>query len=123
SPVDQEAYGFLADAAERLGHDNDARGALANLDVLEGDTASAADRAARAHRIGTISLRLGDSAAAAAALTQAVDLGVQDAGTYASLARARWQAGDRRGGRAAWAKALDADAHNADVARVSKLVK
>jgi tetratricopeptide (TPR) repeat protein len=123
APVDAEAYGFLADAAERLGHDADARGALANLDVLQGDTAPAVARAARARRMGMIALRIGDSAGASIALAQAVDLGATDAATFASLAQARWQAGDRAGARTALAKGVDADAHNADVARVSKLIK
>ena len=48
SPVSTEAFGFLADAAERLGHTGVARDALVNLDVLEGDTAVAAARLDRA---------------------------------------------------------------------------
>jgi tetratricopeptide (TPR) repeat protein len=123
APVDIEAFGFLADAAERLGHDADARDALANLDALQGDTASAAARAARARRMGTISLRLGDVAAAARSFGQATDLGAADASTLALLAQARWQAGDRSGARAALTRAVTADEHNADVARVARLVR
>jgi tetratricopeptide (TPR) repeat protein len=123
APVDLEAFGFLADAAERLGHDADARDALANLDALQGDTASAAARASRARRMGTISLRLGDAAAAARSLVQATDLGAADASTLALLAQAQWQAGDRSGARAALARAVTADGHNPDVARVARLVR
>jgi len=123
APVDIEAFGFLADAAERLGHDVDARDALANLDALQGDTASAATRASRARRMGAISLRLGEAAAAARSFVQATDLGIVDAPTLALLAQARWQAGDRSGARAALARAVTADGHNPDVARVARLVK
>ena len=123
APVDVEAFGFLADAAERLGHDANAHDALANLDALQGDTASDATRAARARRMGTISLRLGDVAAAARSLGQASDLGVTDASTLALLAQARWQAGDRSGARAALGRAAKADGHNPDVTRVARLVR
>jgi tetratricopeptide (TPR) repeat protein len=123
APVDLEAFGFLADAAERLGHDADARDALANLDALQGDTASASARASRARRMGTISLRLGDAASAARSFVQATDLGAVDASTLALLAQAQWQAGDRTGARAALTRAVTADARNPDVARVARLVK
>ena len=48
SPVDPEAFEFLADAAESLRHDLLARDALMNLDVLQGDLATAETRARRA---------------------------------------------------------------------------
>ena len=60
SPVDLEAFQYLADVAERLSHDLVARDALVNLDVLQGDTADAGVRANRARRIGALSLRAGD---------------------------------------------------------------
>ena len=51
-PVDPDAFGYLADAAERLGHPLAARDALLNLDALEGDTAprAAPGRAHASHR-------------------------------------------------------------------------
>jgi tetratricopeptide (TPR) repeat protein len=123
APVDIEAFGFLADAAERLGHDLDARDALANLDALQGDTAPLSARASRARRMGTISLRLGDASAAVRSFVQATDLGALDASTLALLAQARWQTGDRSGARAALTRAVAADGRNPDVARVARLVK
>lgn len=123
APVDVEAFGFLADACERLGHDADARDALANLDALQGDTASVSSRAQRARRIGTISLRLGEAASAAQSFGQSVDLGLIDASTLALLAQARWQAGDHEGARTALKQATKTDAHNADVTRVARLVR
>jgi Flp pilus assembly protein TadD len=123
APIDIEAFGFLADAAERLGHDADARDALINLDALQGDTASSATRATRARRIGTIAGRLGDAAGAARSFGQAVDLGATDPSTLALLAQARWQAGDPAGARTALSLAAKADPRNADVVRVSRLIK
>jgi hypothetical protein len=96
---------------------------LANLDALQGDTASDAARATRARRMGAISLRLGDAAAAAQSFGQATDLGMADATTLALLAQARWQAGDRSGARQALARAATADGHNPDVARAARLIK
>ena len=60
SPVDPEAFQFLADAAERLAHPGIARDALLDLNALEGSTASADVRAARARRIGALSLAKGE---------------------------------------------------------------
>jgi predicted Zn-dependent protease len=57
SPVASDAFGYLADLSERLGHYVDARDALLALDALQGDTASAAVRAARAERTGALSPR------------------------------------------------------------------
>lgn len=123
APVDIEAFGFLADAAERLGHDTAALDALANLDVLLGDTSPAAARAARARRMGTIALRLNDARAAVVSFKAAIDLGAADASTLALLAQSEWQSGDRASARSHLAKAAAADAHNADVVRVERLVK
>ncbi len=97
SPVDPEAFAFLADTAEQLGHFVDARDALLDLDGLEGDTTSTADRTARAERIGRLSLRAGDLPSALRYLTQAVAAGRQDPQTLALLAEARLQSGDRPG--------------------------
>ena len=47
SPVDLEAFAFLADAAERLRHPLIARDALVQLDALQGDTADHATRLTR----------------------------------------------------------------------------
>ena len=123
APVDIEAFGFLADAAERLGHDTAALDALANLDALLGDTAPAASRAARARRMGALALRLNDPRQAVASFKASVDLGSTDASTLALLAQADWQAGDHGGAHAALARASAADPHNPDVIRVQRIVK
>src|SRR5262249_26740856 len=60
APIDPEAFDYLADACERLSHIVDARNALVSLDALEGDTAAAGVRGARARRIGALSLQVND---------------------------------------------------------------
>jgi tetratricopeptide (TPR) repeat protein len=123
SPVYTEAFGFLADTAERLGHDLEARDALANLDALQGDTATAPQRAARAGRLGAISLRVNEPKTAAMYLSRAVESGLGDAATFGLLAKARWQAGDRAGARTALAKGLALDPNSAELAQLSRTVR
>jgi tetratricopeptide (TPR) repeat protein len=123
SPVYTEAFAFLADAAERLGHDLEARDALANLDALQGDTANSPQRAARAGRLGAISLRVNEPKTAAMYLTRAVESGLGDAPTFGLLARARWQAGDRTGARAALARGLALDPNSQELVQLSRSIR
>ncbi len=123
SPVDREAFGYLADACERQGDIVDARDALINLEALEGDTASVAVRAARTRRIGTLSLRAGDPRRAVDYLGQAMDLGDTDAATLAQLADACWQSGDAGRARSTLARAVELDPHAPDVVRLSRTIK
>jgi Flp pilus assembly protein TadD len=123
SPVDAQAFAYLADAADRLGHLADARDALVDLDTLEGDTASPDARAARARRIGAIALRAGDPSTAAAFLNQAVEGGYVDAATLGMLAQARWQAGDADEARSALARALALAPGNAELQRLSRTIR
>jgi tetratricopeptide (TPR) repeat protein len=120
SPVDPAAFRYLADASERLSHFEEARDALGTLDVLEGDTASADDRATRAQRLGHLSLRANDAAAAAKYLTRAVNAGRQDAHTLGQLAQARFQAGDPAGAKEALDRALALQPRNADLLRLRR---
>lgn len=106
SPIDREAFGFLADAAEDAGHARIARDALIDLDALEGDTASARDRALRVRRIGALSLAAGDPRTALTYLGLAAGVDPTDAGTLGMIARARWQTGDADGARQALQQAL-----------------
>jgi tetratricopeptide (TPR) repeat protein len=123
SPLYTEAFAFLADAAERLGHDLEARDALANLDALQGDTATAPQRAARAGRLGAISLRVNEPKTAAMYLTRAVESGLGDAATFGLLARARWQAGDRSGASAALARGLALDPNSQELVQLSRSIR
>ncbi len=123
SPIDPEAFGFLADACEHQSHFIDARSALVSLDALEGDTAQPSARAARARRIGMLSLRVNDAHAAAEFFDQAIDAGDTAASTLGLLADAYWQAGNPVAARTALNKALAIDPHNADLIRLARTVK
>lgn len=93
SPVAPEAFGFLADTAEALDHPAIARDALLSLDALQGDTVSRTARAARARRIGSLSLDANDVETALEHLTFAAQAASADAATLGLLARAEWAAG------------------------------
>jgi Flp pilus assembly protein TadD len=121
-PVDPEAYGFLADAAERLSHPDVARDALISLDALEGDTVSADIRAVRAKRIGAVAMAAGDPATSAAFLTQALKTSRPDVPTLGLLARARWQIGDHDGARQALGQALALDQRNKELQRLQRVI-
>ena len=123
SPIDLEAFSFLADAAVRLGHPVIARDALVDLDALEGDTAPASVREARARRIAVLSLDAGDPRTALDHLSQIVASGHADAATMGMVARARWQIGDAEGARAALGRAMALDARDAEVQRLRKTIK
>ena len=123
SPLDPEAFSYLADASERLSHFAEARDALTTLDALQGDTASADVRAARAQRIGTLSLRANDIPTALTYLTQAIAAGKPDAKTLGLLAQARFQAGDIAGARDALDKAVALDPRSAELQRLRRTVR
>ena len=123
SPVEPEAFSYLADASERLSHFAEARDALATLDVLQGDTASADLRATRAQRIGALSLRTHDIAAALDYLSQAVAAGKKDGRTLGQLAQARFQSGDRAGAQDALAQALALEPRNGELQRLRRQLR
>jgi tetratricopeptide (TPR) repeat protein len=123
SPVDREAFAYLADASERQGQILDARDALVSLDALEGDTALAAVRAARARRIGMLSMRGGDAKAAAQYFDQAIDAGDTDVATLGLLADAYWRAGNADAARTTLASALARDPQNASLLRISRTIR
>ena len=123
SPVDPEAFEFLADAAESLRHDLVARDALMNLDVLQGDLATAETRARRAKRIGELSLRAGDAATAAQVLGRAVDSGQTSPATLGLLAHARWLTGDAQGARELLNRALAAAPRDPALQRLTQIIR
>jgi tetratricopeptide (TPR) repeat protein len=123
SPVDPEAFAYLADAAERLSHAAEARDALLNLDALQGDTVSAVTRVEASRRIGALSLRARDPRTALHYLTVAVDGGSDDAATLGLLAQARWQTGDSRGAVEALTRALALQPHDPDLLRLSRTIR
>jgi predicted Zn-dependent protease len=123
SPVHPEAFLFLADTAERLGHDLAARNALMNLDMLQGDTVSAAVRNERARRIGELSLRAGDARAAADYLSRAVDAGHDGPATLGLLAHARWLTGDAASARELLDRALAASPRDSQLQRLARIIR
>ncbi len=123
SPVDLNAFRYLADAASRLGHDIVARDALLNLDRLEGDTAPAVVRASRARRIGEWSLRADDPRSAAMHLASAVDLGASDPQTLGLLARARWALGELDAAREALRQALAQAPRDPELQRLARTMR
>lgn len=123
SPIDLEAFSFLADAAIRLSHPLIARNALIELDALEGDTASVSIREARARRIAALSLDAGDPRTALHHLSQIVANGHADAATMGMVARARWQTGDADGARDALGRAIALDARDVEVQRLRRTIK
>jgi tetratricopeptide (TPR) repeat protein len=123
SPVDPEAFAFLADAAERLSHAGIARDALLDLNALEGNTAPAERRAARARRIGALSLSKGDPHTALEFLNHAVAAGHGDAHTLGLLARARWQTGDPAGARDALGRAIALNSRDAELQQLFQALR
>lgn len=123
SPVVTEAFAYLADVAERTGHHLDARNALLDLDAMEGGAASAGDRAARAARIGALSLETLDYVVAAAHLTRAVAGRPWDVASLLRLAQARWAIGDQPGALEALAQARALAPRDPNVLRLSRTIR
>ncbi len=123
SPVTPEAFLYLADASERLGHDLEARDALMKFDALEGDTSPADVRAARAARIGGLSLGAGDAQSAAEFLSRAVASGHGTPMSLGLLARARWLTGDRASARELIAQALAAAPRDPNLQRIAREIR
>ena len=123
TPIDAEAFMFLADAAERLGHDIAARDALVSFDTLAGGTHAGQTRAERVERIGTLSMRANDPRVAVSYLTEAVNLGRTAVETLALLARAKWQTGDLSGAKETLARGLVIDPRNAELLGLARTMK
>jgi tetratricopeptide (TPR) repeat protein len=123
SPVHSEAFAFLADAAERLGHHLIARDALMNLDAIEADSADAATRAGRARRIGELAMLTGDPKIASTYLSRVVDPDSTDAATMGLLAEARWRLGQDQDARALLDRALKISPRDPKLLRLSKLMR
>jgi tetratricopeptide (TPR) repeat protein len=91
-PVDLDAFVPYADVAERHGHYESARSALTEYLALAPDRQGYASRAGR---IGRLSLRLNQPAAAVTWLQRAVNASPADASLLGQLADAQLQSGDR----------------------------
>jgi len=109
-PVEPLAFYYLSDAAERLRHYDVARRALLDYEVLRGDEADPRRRSAHAVRLGDLSLKLNEPAAAATYFLRAAD--GADAALLARAADAQWRAGDKDAALATAGKALERDPKN-----------
>lgn len=123
TPLIAEAFGYLADATERQREFDAAREALEKLDALQGDTAPPGVRAARARRLGLLSLKIGDAASAIEFLTQALDGGARDASVYGALADAQYRSGDVTAARASLAKALTLAPTDPELLRLQRQIR
>lgn len=123
TPLTSEAFAYLADAAEALSHELDARDALINLDVLRGGTALADERIARARRIGLLSLQGEDGRTAVRYLDRAVNAEPGDVPTLGLLARAQWLAGDPDAARRTLARGLELDPENGDLRLLGRTIR
>ncbi|HET7619953.1 MAG TPA: tetratricopeptide repeat protein [Vicinamibacterales bacterium] len=93
-PVDPLAYYHLAEASARLRHYDEARRALLDYEALHGPDADPHQRAAHAVRLGDLSMRLNDRAAAVryygdAAAAETVPAALARINTALARARAR----------------------------------
>jgi predicted Zn-dependent protease len=112
SPVDPLAFYYLAEAAERLGHYQIARGALLDYAALRGDEIDARRRALQSARLGDLSVRLNQPGLAATYYLRAADDSPSDAALLARAADAQFRAGDADTARATITNALARDPAN-----------
>src|SRR5258708_9391444 len=111
-PVEPLAFYYLSDAAERQGHYDVARRALLDYEVLRGDEPDARRRTTHAARLGDLSLKLNEPAAAATYFLRAAADSADAGGFLARAADAQMRAGDKDAARATAAKALEKDPKN-----------
>ena len=109
-PIEPSALLLYATTAERQNHLDAARQALIQYDSL---TPSDADRAQRASRVASLSLRLNQPQVAVTWLTKAAGAAPADARLLAALADAQFRSGDRDAAQATVARGLEKDPRNA----------
>jgi tetratricopeptide (TPR) repeat protein len=118
APVDPLAFFYLAEAGERLGHFTLARQALLDYETLRGDT-DPRRRLALSTRLGDLSLKVNDPAAAAAYFLRAAE---SDPSVLPRAADAQLRAGDTDAAVATAAKVLEKDPGNALALSVQRRV-
>ncbi|MCC7418025.1 MAG: tetratricopeptide repeat protein [Acidobacteria bacterium] len=120
APVDPGAYLLSAAAAERLNHLEEARAALIAYGGLVADDP---DMAARAARIGALSLRLNDPQAAVSWFAQAAGADPRDLPLRVALADAQIRAGRLDAARATVAAIREADPANAALPALARRMR
>jgi tetratricopeptide (TPR) repeat protein len=112
-PVDPMAFYYLADASERLGHFDIARHALLDYQALHGDEPDTRRRLGQTMRLGDLSLRMNEPAAALAYFQRAAAEAPSDPSVLTRLADAEWRSGDVDTARTNVTKALERDPSDA----------
>lgn len=108
-PVDPMAFYYLADASERLGHFAIAREALLDYQALHGDEPDTRRRLGQTMRLGDLSIRMKDAAAALTYFRRAIADAPSDPSVLTRLADAEWRTGEFAAARASLTKALERD--------------
>lgn len=108
-PVDAMAFYYLAEASERLAHFAIARQALLDYQALHGDEPDTRRRLGQTMRLGDLSIRMNEPAAALAYFQRAFADAPSDPSVLTRLADAEWRTGDVNSARANLAKALERD--------------
>jgi tetratricopeptide (TPR) repeat protein len=106
-PVDPQAFYYLAEASERLGHYQAARQALLGYLALHGEDADARQRLTMEMRLGELSAKLKEFSAAVGYFQHAVGEPAADASVFVRLADAQWHAGELQAARGTLQRALE----------------
>ncbi len=119
-PIEPTAFLQLADVAERAGHFATARDALLRYTAVSGDGVLPPDRALR---LGELSMRLNEPAAAVAWFTKATQGPTATAAVFARLADSQFRAGDPAGALTSVARGLQRDPQNAALIAIERRIR
>lgn len=122
-PVEPQAFYYLADVAERRGHNDVARRALLDYRALQGDERDPRSRGAMAVRIADLSMKAGDAAGAALWYQQAIDAAGADVGLLLRAADAQLASGAIDTARATVQRVLEKDPANRAAAALLRRMK
>jgi len=123
TPVDPQAYYYLADAAERRGHSDIALRALLDYRALEGDDPDNRRRAAMYGRLGNLSILERKPGDGVAWYQRAIEVNGADSPLLVRLAEAQLLAGSPTAAVTTLQKALDKDPFNRDALALARRLK
>ncbi len=119
-PIESAAFLQLADVAERQAHFATARDALVRYTAITGDGVPPPDRTLR---LGELSMRLNEPAAAVAWFTRAAQGPTATVTVIARLAEAQFRAGDPAGALASVNRGLQRDPGNAALIAIERRIR
>jgi tetratricopeptide (TPR) repeat protein len=119
-PVEVTAFAYLADVAERRGHDDLARQALLDYHALEAQGGDPRRHGRLALRIATLSLRLNDADTAIEWYQRAATAAPLDAAALVGLADAQFRTGTVEDARTTLSKALAMDPTSATALQLKR---